>query len=95
MSDTSMCSDASGRFKPVVDRNKCEGKADCVWVCPYSVFEVQIINKKQKSELSLRGKLKAWAHGGKQAFVVNPDACHACNLCVEACPEKALTLSKC
>jgi 4Fe-4S ferredoxin len=24
--------------------------------------------------------------------VIKPDACHACGLCVTACPEKAITL---
>ena len=28
----------------------------------------------------------------RQAFVERPDACHACGLCVPACPEKAITL---
>jgi ferredoxin len=33
-------------------------------------------------------------HGWKQAFAVNADACRACGLCVEACPEKAIRLMK-
>jgi len=94
MSDTSTCSNISGKFVPQVDRNKCEGKADCVRVCPYSVFEVQKLSGTEKSKLSLRGKIKAFAHGSKQAFVINPEACHACNLCVKACPENAVTLSR-
>lgn len=94
MPDNSMCSDSSGRFVPLVDRNKCEGKADCVRVCPFSVFEIRPLNKDEKSNLSLRGRLKAWAHGNKQAFVVKPDECHACNLCVKSCPENALSLVK-
>ena len=89
---TSECSDVSGRVAPVVDRNRCEGKQDCVRVCPYDVFEIGTLSRTERAGLSLMGKLKAWAHGGAQAFVVNPDACHACKLCVEACPEKALKL---
>ena len=27
-----------GRVVPVIDRRKCEGKQDCVRVCPYHVF---------------------------------------------------------
>ena len=38
------------------------------------------------------GKLKAWVHGWKQSHVVNPGDCHACRLCIEACPEEALEL---
>ena len=92
MSSSEACSNLSGRVAPVVDRNRCEGKEDCVIICPYDVFEIGILSKKDRTGLSLRGKLKAWAHGNKQAFVINPGACHACKLCVNNCPEKALTL---
>jgi len=37
------------------------------------------------------GRLKVFAHGGRQAFAVRADACHACGLCV-ACPERAIQL---
>jgi NAD-dependent dihydropyrimidine dehydrogenase PreA subunit len=40
----------------------------------------------------LLGRLKALAHGGKQAFAVSAEACHACGLCVKACPENAIRL---
>jgi NAD-dependent dihydropyrimidine dehydrogenase PreA subunit len=86
------CSNISGRVAPVVDRNRCEGKADCVRVCPFEVFEIAKLTAAERSGLSLVGKLKAWVHGGKQAFVVRPDACHACKLCVEFCPENAIKL---
>ncbi len=43
--------------------------------------------------MSLLGRLKSAAHENRQAFVVNPDACNACNLCVEACPEQAIILA--
>jgi len=43
--------------------------------------------------MSFLGGLKAWAHGNRQAFVVRPQDCHACQLCIEACPEAALTLA--
>lgn len=86
------CQEVSGRVAPVVDRNRCEGKEDCVRVCPYNVFELGTISSEQRKALSFMGKLKAWGHGGRQAFVVQPLACHACKLCVDACPENALTL---
>ena len=44
--------------------------------------------------MSLRGRLKALVHGSRQAFVARPEACHACGLCVAACPERAITLGK-
>ena len=49
-------------------RNRCEAKADCVAVCPYGVFEIRRLLPEDKATLSFRGKLKAWAHGGKQAW---------------------------
>lgn len=86
------CSEKSGRYFPVVDRNRCEGKEDCVRVCPYNVFKVDVLKPAARKGLSLRGKIKGFAHGWKQAVVMDPEACHACGLCIAACPEKALTL---
>jgi len=90
---TAECPGAPGRVVPVIDRNRCEGKQDCVRVCPYEVFEMRTLAADDKAALSLVGRLKAWAHGNRQAFAVNGDACHACGLCVEACPEKAIRLA--
>ena len=90
--DASGCVEEPGRFAPQIDRNRCEAKADCVRVCPYHVFEIQPLAAEQKRELSFVGRLKALAHGGKQAFAVHADACHACGLCVKACPESAIRL---
>ena len=87
------CKGEPGKVAPVVDRNRCEAKDDCVRVCPYDVFEIHDLSKEDKASLSLLGKLKAWAHGNRQAFVVRPGECHACQLCVEACPEDALSLA--
>jgi NAD-dependent dihydropyrimidine dehydrogenase PreA subunit len=87
-----VCRDEPGRVAPVIDRNRCEGKQDCVRVCPYDVFEMGSLSASDRSGLSLVGRLKAWAHGNRQAFAVNPGACHACGLCVEACPERAIEL---
>jgi NAD-dependent dihydropyrimidine dehydrogenase PreA subunit len=87
------CRGEPGRVAPAIDRNKCEGKADCVRVCPYGVFEMGVLAAPQRSELSLLGRLKGFAHGYKQAFVVKPADCHACQLCVAACPELAIHLA--
>jgi len=78
----------------VVDRNRCEAQGDCVRVCPYGVFEIRALPEIDRARLSWRGRLKAWAHGYRQSFVARPDACHACRLCVEACPEQALRLER-
>jgi ferredoxin len=54
----------AGAYPPVVDRNACEGKRDCVEVCPYDVFEVRQIDDQDFSTFSFLGKLKSRAHGG-------------------------------
>lgn len=90
---TESCPGEAGKVAPVVDRNRCEAKGDCVRVCPYDVFEIGPLSASERVALSWLGKVKAWAHGNQQAFVVHPEACHACRLCVDACPEKALSLA--
>ena len=91
---TESCQGQPGKVAPVVDRNRCEAKEDCVRVCPYDVFEIRPLTPADRRALSWLGTLKAWAHGNKQAFVVRPEACHACQLCIEACPEGALSESR-
>ena len=86
------CKHEAGSFKPVIDRNRCEGKEGCVRVCPYSVFTVGTLPPDMRSTLTVIGKLKGHAHKWQQAFTLNADACHACGLCVSACPEDAITL---
>jgi NAD-dependent dihydropyrimidine dehydrogenase PreA subunit len=93
MSDLSTCKD-EGVLVPVIDRNRCEGKEDCVRVCPYHVFEIAKLDEAQRAELSPRGRMKAFFHGYRQAFAVRAEACHACGLCVTACPEKAIKLAR-
>ena len=86
------CKQAPGSIKPVIDRNRCEGKQECVAVCPFNVFHMGTVSVELRRGLSLRGKLKGFAHRWSQAFATNADACQACGLCVAACPEKAITL---
>jgi len=83
--------DANGRI-PLVDRNRCEGKEDCVVACPFDVFLVRVLTADERTGVSLRGRLNLLAHRGRQAVVVAPDDCHACGLCVAACPERAIRL---
>ena len=63
------CNNDAGKVAPIINRERCEGKAACFNVCPFDVFEIAKISKEERNKLSLRGKLKAWVHGGKQAFV--------------------------
>ncbi len=86
------CRGEPGKVAPVVDRDRCEGKEDCLRVCPYDVFEIRTLSRDERSSLSWLGWLKALAHKNRQAFVVQPADCHACQLCVAACPENALKL---
>lgn len=87
------CKEA-GVLVPVIDRNRCEGKADCVRVCPYEVFEIGTLDAEQRRALSVPGRIKSFFHRYRQAFAVQAEACHACGLCVKACPEKAITLGR-
>jgi len=88
------CKHEAGLFIPVINRNRCEGKGPCVPACPYSVLAIETLPREQRSELTLVGKLKGTVHGWQQAFVVQPNLCEACGLCVAACPEKAITLRR-
>ncbi len=87
------CRAAPGSHAITVDRGRCEGKGDCVEVCPYGVFEVRRIADADFARLGLLAKLKSYAHGKQSAYTPNLAACQACGLCVAACPEKALTLA--
>jgi len=56
------CRATPGRWHPVVDRARCEGKRDCVEVCPYEVFEVRRIDDADYAALSFFTRLKVLAH---------------------------------
>jgi NAD-dependent dihydropyrimidine dehydrogenase PreA subunit len=83
----------AGALIPVIDRSRCEAKGDCVDVCPYHVFEVRPLAPADKLGLSWFARFKARVHGDRQAFVVRGAECHACGLCVSACPERAIKLT--
>ena len=88
------CKQPPGVVAPAIDRTRCEGKENCVAVCPYDVFEMRVLTKDEKRALPFFARLKAAAHGNRQAFAVLAEACHACGLCVQACPERAIRLVK-
>jgi len=80
------------QLRPQIDRRRCEGKAECEAVCPYDVFEVRTIDEAEYRALPLLARLKVWAHRKQTAYTPQAEACHACGLCVAACPERAITL---
>jgi NAD-dependent dihydropyrimidine dehydrogenase PreA subunit len=82
------------RLVPVIDRNRCEGKEDCVKVCPCDVFEVRRMDEADFAGLGFLGKWKSRAHGRRSAYTPRADACEACGLCVTACPEQAIRLER-
>jgi NAD-dependent dihydropyrimidine dehydrogenase PreA subunit len=88
------CKAEPGAWAPVVDRSRCEGKGDCVEVCPYDVFEVGTIAEDEYRAMPLLVRFKLRVHGKKTALLPRIDACKACGLCVVACPELALSLAK-
>ena len=92
--ETPDCKHEAGTFAPVIDRNRCEGKEDCVAVCPYQVFTMGRLRSAERRGLTFLGKVKGFAHRWHQSFATNAEACHACGLCVTACPEKAITLAR-
>ena len=79
---------------PVVDHARCEGKRDCLDVCPNDVFEVRRIDDSDFRALGRMGRLKVRAHRMATAYTPNADDCRACGLCVVACPEDAIVLTR-
>ena len=88
------CKQEPGVFAPVINRARCEGKEDCVRVCPYEVFEMRKLDAQDRRAMSLLARLKATLHGNWQAFAVRAQDCRACGLCVAACPQDAITLAR-
>jgi ferredoxin len=88
------CKQAPGVIVPVVDLTRCEGKDDCVRVCPEKVFQVRRIDPHDYLALTLMQRFKQRVHGMKVAYTPNADACRSCGLCVSACPEHAITLAR-
>jgi NAD-dependent dihydropyrimidine dehydrogenase PreA subunit len=57
-------------------------------------LEIRPLAEADKAALGFFARLKAFAHGDRQAYAIHPDACQACGKCVEVCPEKAIKLRR-
>ncbi|MGA8134900.1 MAG: ferredoxin family protein [Pseudomonas gingeri] len=88
------CKQQPGVIAPIVDLKRCEGKGDCLEVCPEDVFEIRRIDEVDYLDLGLMHRLKLRVHGMKVAYTPNADACRSCGLCVTACPENAIKLAR-
>ena len=88
------CKAEPGTWRPVVDHGRCEAKRDCVDVCPYDVFEVRRIDDADWNALGVFARLKVFAHRKQTAYTPRAASCQACGLCVAACPEDAITLTR-
>jgi 4Fe-4S ferredoxin len=88
------CKFAPGVLVPRIDRNRCEGRGDCVRACPYQVFDLRVLAPQERAHLTVWGKMRSWAHGWKQAEPTRADLCRGCGLCVSACPTRAITLQR-
>ncbi len=88
------CKHEAGVLMPLINQSKCEGAGDCLEVCPYNVFELRKLTSEERREIGPLARIKVFVHGGKQAFAVRAQDCHACGLCVTACPEKAIKLGR-
>lgn len=86
------CAAPAATWQPVVDPSRCEGKGDCVDVCPHDVFEVRRMDDADFDALGRLARLKVRAHGRQTAYTPNQDGCRSCGLCVVVCPEAAITL---
>ena len=91
---TRECKQPAGKFTPVISLKRCEGHGDCQAVCPENVFEIRRIDEQDYAPLGLLNKFKLRVHGMQVAYSVNAEACRACGLCVTACPEDAIKLSR-
>ncbi|WP_422859669.1 4Fe-4S dicluster domain-containing protein [Flagellimonas sp. S174] len=87
------CKEEGGILKPLIDFNDCGGKEDCIEVCPYDVLEMRPITPEDKSKLNFKGRIKTFFNKQK-AYITDVNLCHACGLCVQVCPEKAIKLTK-
>jgi len=94
VTSTAICKQQPGVIVPAIDLRRCEGKGDCLAVCPENVFEIRRIDDADYRSLGMLHRFKLRVHGMQVAYTPNADACRSCGLCVTACPERAITLTR-
>jgi len=77
-----------------MNRNRCEGKGDGGAVCPSAVFFLGTLPQDQRAGVRFIETLNGSGHTWQPALLVKPEACRACGLCVQACPQKAIILAR-
>ncbi len=90
----SPCKFPPGFLVPVIDPTRCEAKGPCVSACPLNVLSIRRLDREEKASLAPWQRLKSFVHGHKRAFVLDPQACQGCGLCVRVCPEQAIHLRR-
>lgn len=87
------CAESGGKLMPIINLSNCGGKEDCVPACPYDVLEMRTITAADRLKLNFKGKIKTFFKP-KKAYVTDSNLCHACGICVQVCPERAIKLGR-
>ena len=78
----------------IINRNYCDGCAECVTVCPNYVLILQEITSEEYKSLSDAGKLNVILKGRQKSSVRNIEACVFCGLCEDHCHETAIAVGR-
>ena len=84
-----------GEKIPVIDYNKCTGQGICVEVCPEDIFEIRNLGQIQLCEETKTVGFcpePKYTTKDRRSYPVNIDNCTECGICVDKCPEMAITL---
>ena len=85
----------TGKKVPVIDYNKCTGQGVCVEICPENIFEIRNLDQIMYCEdTKTTGLCPEPRYDTKKdrSYPVNIDNCTECGICIDKCPEHAITL---